>query len=462
MRTPADPRKASSRRLGSIAFSATCVAAYMLTLVYHDAAKPLPGDPAAQLMAQSALNELGYDWAQAKMSGNTVLIEGTAPRDAERVIAYVAVHRALRPFMGKDRHIEGVVSHITTRDEQPADPAADQSKQPRTIEAADLVPPPAPRVHRGATGSVSEETDGTAAAPEAGAAEDQTQTPAAHFEPSSGDAQAEADAAPPADAPDTDAASSTGAAKAPEQRADLPAVRADIAASAPPEPVEVAAVETLAERTALPEAAEPPSPPRNDPVGDLAPGTTPVAEPAQTAAVSAPPTAVAEPPALAPPPAPPAPAPSVAAAIETPAQTAQAVTPTAADRCKVQFAEALSASAIVFGRDSASIEKESRPLLDKLAAIAKRCSQFRFTVAGHTDLTGSSAHNLALSQKRAEAVRWALIDRGIDMDHISAVGHGATRPLELGTSDMANAKNRRIEVTVQEPAPRGARTAGNR
>lgn len=131
-------------------------------------------------------------------------------------------------------------------------------------------------------------------------------------------------------------------------------------------------------------------------------------------------------------------------------ETGQAEPAPRADICSDAFAEALDGSTINFARASAAIQKESRPLLDKLAAIAKRCKGYRFTVEGHTDLTGSRAANLTLSKKRAEAVRWALIDRGIDMDHIAAEGFGASRPLENATSDEANARNRRIAITVSE------------
>ncbi len=135
-----------------------------------------------------------------------------------------------------------------------------------------------------------------------------------------------------------------------------------------------------------------------------------------------------------------------------PVQTAAPDTDPApqADVCADAFAEALDGTTINFARASAVIQKESRALLDKLASIAKRCKGYRLTVEGHTDLTGSPAANRTLSKKRAEAVRWALIDRGIDMDHIAAEGFGASRPLENATNEEANAKNRRIAITVSE------------
>ncbi len=143
------------------------------------------------------------------------------------------------------------------------------------------------------------------------------------------------------------------------------------------------------------------------------------------------------------------PAPEAASATIETASVDKAATPTPST-CKDELAATLASSAIVFARDSATIDKQSRPVLDNLAGIAKRCGRNHFAVEGHTDGQGSKAHNLALSQRRAEAVKTALINRGIDMDHISARGFGSARPMERGTSAVALAKNRRIEITVSE------------
>ncbi len=118
--------------------------------------------------------------------------------------------------------------------------------------------------------------------------------------------------------------------------------------------------------------------------------------------------------------------------------------------CKDEFAATLAGSLIVFARDSATIDKQSRPVLDKLAFIAKRCSRFNLAIEGHTDGNGGKSHNQVLSQRRAEAVRTALINRGVDMDHISARGLGSAHPIEQGTGETAQARNRRIEFAVSE------------
>ncbi len=148
--------------------------------------------------------------------------------------------------------------------------------------------------------------------------------------------------------------------------------------------------------------------------------------------------------------------PATPASIET-ASVDKSATPTPS-ACKDEFAATLSSSAIVFARDSALIEKQSRSVLDKLAGIAKRCNRFHLAIQGHTDSIGSKSHNLTLSQRRAEAVRTALINRGIKIDHISARGFGAAQPLEQGSSEAVLAKNRRIEITVSEHKAAAAHT----
>ena len=152
--------------------------------------------------------------------------------------------------------------------------------------------------------------------------------------------------------------------------------------------------------------------------------------------------------------------PSFAAAAITPAPVASPATietssvdksaAPAPSTCKVEFAATLASSAIVFARDSAAIDKQSRSALDKLAGIAKRCNRYNLAVEGHTDGNGGRTHNQDLSQRRAQAVRTALINRGVDMDHISARGLGSAHPIEQGTSETAQARNRRIEFAVSE------------
>ena len=116
--------------------------------------------------------------------------------------------------------------------------------------------------------------------------------------------------------------------------------------------------------------------------------------------------------------------------------------------CQAEFSTAMSISQIAFGSDSAKIEASSQPVIAHLADIAKRCTGYKLTVEGHTDYTGRTAHNRDLSQRRAEAVREALVLTGIAKSDIAAIGYGAARPIAKGYTEAAYAQNRRIAFKV--------------
>jgi OOP family OmpA-OmpF porin len=70
-------------------------------------------------------------------------------------------------------------------------------------------------------------------------------------------------------------------------------------------------------------------------------------------------------------------------------------------------------------------------------------------IAGHTDNSGDSASNLALSQQRADSVRNYLVQQGVAPGMLVAKGYGDTRPVASNDTDEGKFRNRRIEFTVQ-------------
>ncbi|NBT24389.1 OmpA family protein [bacterium] len=105
--------------------------------------------------------------------------------------------------------------------------------------------------------------------------------------------------------------------------------------------------------------------------------------------------------------------------------------------------ETLKAETIFFAYDSFTIEAKERPKLDKLANYLSNNSNTKIVIAGHTDARGTPQYNLALSEKRATAVRQYLIGLGANGSNISTVGYGEDRPAVEGESDAANNANRR-------------------
>lgn len=101
---------------------------------------------------------------------------------------------------------------------------------------------------------------------------------------------------------------------------------------------------------------------------------------------------------------------------------------------------------IVFDTDSDRIKEQSRPTLDKIAALLKAKPDLKLTVEGHTDSTGAPAHNQQLSEQRAKSVVTYLTAAGIDAARLTAVGLGATQPIASNDTELGRAQNRRVEL----------------
>ena len=106
-------------------------------------------------------------------------------------------------------------------------------------------------------------------------------------------------------------------------------------------------------------------------------------------------------------------------------------------------------SVIYFDYDSFAIKPEFQAVIEKHAAHIKQDSKRRVAVEGHTDERGGREYNLALGQKRSEAVRKALNLLGVSDGQIEAVSLGKEKPAMAGSSEEAFAKNRRAEIAYK-------------
>jgi peptidoglycan-associated lipoprotein len=143
----------------------------------------------------------------------------------------------------------------------------------------------------------------------------------------------------------------------------------------------------------------------------------------------------------APPPAPPPPSPPPSS---QPAQ--QAATPAYAviegDRIKI-------AMPIFYDIDKDEIRSESFPVLDAVTNILKTHPEIiSLAVEGHTDNQGSTEHNIALSQRRANAVVRYLVQHGVATP-MQAPGYGAAAPLCFTNDESCRATNRRVEFRIK-------------
>jgi outer membrane protein OmpA-like peptidoglycan-associated protein len=119
----------------------------------------------------------------------------------------------------------------------------------------------------------------------------------------------------------------------------------------------------------------------------------------------------------------------------------------AAQACERSLAGILEREQIEFAAGSAAIDARSSPILDRLAREARSCAGI-IRIEGHTDIIGRTAFNRSLSEARAEAVRAALIARGVPAARLLAQGLGASRPVADNHSESGRARNRRIEFHV--------------
>ncbi len=101
---------------------------------------------------------------------------------------------------------------------------------------------------------------------------------------------------------------------------------------------------------------------------------------------------------------------------------------------------------ILFDTDSDHLKDESKPTLDALVATAHDQPSWNFSIEGHTDNTGSDAHNQALSEKRAISVKTYLVAAGVNANRLTTQGFGASRPVASNDTELGRSQNRRVEV----------------
>jgi outer membrane protein OmpA-like peptidoglycan-associated protein len=105
---------------------------------------------------------------------------------------------------------------------------------------------------------------------------------------------------------------------------------------------------------------------------------------------------------------------------------------------------------VFFEFDRADIKPESEVELLEVVRLLQAHPKWKVEVQGHTDSVGTAMYNQQLSQRRAEAVRQFLIERGIKPERIRARGYGSSRPIAPNTTEEGRALNRRTEILFIE------------
>tara|TARA_R110001599_G_scaffold353869_1_gene601210 strand:+ start:19950 stop:20831 length:882 start_codon:yes stop_codon:yes gene_type:complete len=110
----------------------------------------------------------------------------------------------------------------------------------------------------------------------------------------------------------------------------------------------------------------------------------------------------------------------------------------------------LTLSDVLFETDREELLPGAYPAVDRLVQFLDDNPERRLLIEGHTDSTGADQYNQALSKRRADAVRAALVDRGIDTVRLASRGLGEAYPVASNNTAEGRQLNRRVEIVVSD------------
>ncbi|MDQ8022970.1 MAG: peptidoglycan-associated lipoprotein Pal [Moraxellaceae bacterium] len=152
------------------------------------------------------------------------------------------------------------------------------------------------------------------------------------------------------------------------------------------------------------------------------------------------------------------PAPAAAAPAPAAAPAAPAAKPAAAPAAKVDPydpsqlnnpASLLSKRSIFFAYDKFDVSEDYQPLVVTHALFLTKNPSYKIVIQGNADERGSSEYNLALGQKRADAVKSGLVALGVSAGQIETISFGKEKPRNTGSDEVAWAENRRADIVYQ-------------
>ena len=105
---------------------------------------------------------------------------------------------------------------------------------------------------------------------------------------------------------------------------------------------------------------------------------------------------------------------------------------------------------VLFAFNKAELTAQAAPRLDKLASFLQQFPDRRLLIEGYTDSVGSDSYNQDLSDRRAQSVRDALVQRGVNSNRITVRGYGKAYPVADNASPEGRAMNRRVEIVIAD------------
>ncbi|TCS43833.1 OmpA family protein [Reinekea marinisedimentorum] len=103
---------------------------------------------------------------------------------------------------------------------------------------------------------------------------------------------------------------------------------------------------------------------------------------------------------------------------------------------------------ITFDVNSSNVQTSFIGTLTSVAKVLKEYENTLVTISGHTDSTGSEQYNQLLSEQRATSVANVILQQGIAVERVAAIGYGESYPIADNSTAAGRAENRRVEITL--------------
>jgi outer membrane protein OmpA-like peptidoglycan-associated protein len=113
---------------------------------------------------------------------------------------------------------------------------------------------------------------------------------------------------------------------------------------------------------------------------------------------------------------------------------------------------------VLFETGEVNLREQALTSLVEVVDLLQTEPDKQIRIEGHTDSIGSSEANLRISRQRADAVRSALVDLGVDADRMTAVGMGEDYPIDSNETEEGRASNRRVDVILLDDVAAPAAT----
>ena len=134
---------------------------------------------------------------------------------------------------------------------------------------------------------------------------------------------------------------------------------------------------------------------------------------------------------------------------EPPPQTPQIAEPAKPPVDDTATAVPVEFRTVFFDLDKYDIRPDAKPLLAEAARLMRQYPQISLRLEGHCDERGTVEYNLALGERRANAVRDYLAGLGVERSRLATVSYGKERPADAGHDEAAWARNRRVEFRAE-------------